>query len=168
MSDITFLVSIISSAVAGANTIAMVLMYRRYLDLAHLSVTFAGEVIGHLHAEDDGTGEIKGPGRIDCIITGSSRPAVGSDKNGLMIFDMVYPYQFRHICAVIRPGDRRERRFIPAFPASSGVRMLRSGSPGSSYSDHHLQNDTFPGRAERPRQIYSLHFRDIRATILWN
>lgn len=57
MSDITFMVSIISSAVAGANTIAMVLMYRRYLDIARLSVTFAGEVIGHLHAEDDGTGE---------------------------------------------------------------------------------------------------------------
>ncbi|HWQ65516.1 MAG TPA: hypothetical protein VN372_01480 [Methanospirillum sp.] len=61
MSDITFLVSIISSAVAGVNTIAMVLMYRRYLDLARLSVTFAGEVIGHLHAEDDGTGERTDP-----------------------------------------------------------------------------------------------------------
>lgn len=125
MSDITFLVSIISSAVAGANTIAMVLMYRRYLDLARLSVTFAGEVIGHLHAEDDRTGEIKGPGRVDCIITGSSRPVVGPDKNRLIVFDMVYPCLFRDICAVIRPGDRRERRIIPASPASSGVRMLR-------------------------------------------
>ena len=37
MSDITFLVSIISSAVAGANTIAMVLMYRRYLDTLPVS-----------------------------------------------------------------------------------------------------------------------------------
>ena len=61
MCDITLLVSIISSAVAGANTIAMVLMYRRYLDLARLSVTFAGEVIGHFHADDDGTGEIADP-----------------------------------------------------------------------------------------------------------
>lgn len=61
MSDITLLVSIISSAVAGANTIAVVLMYRRYLDIARLSVTFAGEVIGHLHGDDDGTGEITDP-----------------------------------------------------------------------------------------------------------
>jgi len=57
MSDITFLVSIISSAVAGANTITMILMYRRYLDLARLSVVFVGEVISHLHADDDGTGD---------------------------------------------------------------------------------------------------------------
>lgn len=61
MSDITLLVSIISSVVAGANTIGMVLVYRRYLDIARLSVTFAGEVIGHLHADDDGTGEITDP-----------------------------------------------------------------------------------------------------------
>lgn len=61
MSDITLIVSIISSVVAGVNTIGMVLVYRRYLDIAHLSVTFAGEVIGHLHADDDGTGEITDP-----------------------------------------------------------------------------------------------------------
>ena len=61
MSDITLLVSIISSVVAGVNTIGMVLVYRRYLDIARLSVTFASEVIGHLHADDDGTGEITDP-----------------------------------------------------------------------------------------------------------
>ena len=61
MSDITLLVSIISSVVAGVNTIGMVLVYRRYLDIARLSVTFAGEVIGHLHADNDGTGEITDP-----------------------------------------------------------------------------------------------------------
>ena len=54
MSDSTFLVSIISLAVAGANTIAMVLMFRWYLDFARLSVTFTGEVICNLNA--DGTG----------------------------------------------------------------------------------------------------------------
>lgn len=61
MSDITLQVSIISSVVAGVNTIGMVLVYRRYLDMACLSVTFAGEVIGHLHADNDGTGEITDP-----------------------------------------------------------------------------------------------------------
>lgn len=78
---------------------------------------------------------------------------------------MVYPCRFRHICAVIRPGDRRERRIIPASPASSGVRMLRFGLLVRLIQITTSQKDTGLGGPKGPK-IYSLPLRDIKANIL--
>jgi hypothetical protein len=57
---IEIIIAVISACVAGANGIGLIIMYRRYLQLASASVVFASEVVGHLAAVDE-TGEVEDP-----------------------------------------------------------------------------------------------------------
>jgi len=57
---IEIVIAIISACVAGANGVGLLIMYRRYLQLASASVVFASEVVGHLAAVDE-TGEVEDP-----------------------------------------------------------------------------------------------------------
>ena len=57
---IEVVIAIISACIAGANGVGLLIMYRRYVHLAHASVVFASEVVGHLAAVDE-TGEVEDP-----------------------------------------------------------------------------------------------------------
>jgi hypothetical protein len=60
MIGIEMVITIISACIAGANGIGLLVMYRRYVELASASVVFASEVVGHLAAVDE-TGEVEDP-----------------------------------------------------------------------------------------------------------
>jgi hypothetical protein len=46
-------ITIISACIAGVNGVGLLIMYRRYIELASASVVFASEVVGHLVAVDE-------------------------------------------------------------------------------------------------------------------
>ena len=54
------IIAIISACIAGANGAGLLIMHRRYVQLASASVVFASEVVGHLAAVDE-TGEVEDP-----------------------------------------------------------------------------------------------------------
>jgi len=54
-------IAIGSAGAAVLNGIGLIIMWRRYLSLADSSLAFAGDVVGHLVAYPDGTGEVKDP-----------------------------------------------------------------------------------------------------------
>lgn len=57
---IEVIIAIFSACIAGANGIGLLVMYRRYVELASASVIFASEVVGHLAAVDE-SGEVEDP-----------------------------------------------------------------------------------------------------------
>jgi hypothetical protein len=57
---IEVIIAIISACITGANGIGLLIMYRRYVQLASASVVFASEVVGHLTAVDE-SGEVEDP-----------------------------------------------------------------------------------------------------------
>jgi hypothetical protein len=60
MIGIEMVITIISACIAGANAVGLLVMYRRYVELASAAVVFASEVVGHLAAVDE-TGEVEDP-----------------------------------------------------------------------------------------------------------
>ena len=80
MIGIETVITIISACIAGANGVGLLIMYRRYIELASASVVFASEVVGHLVAVDE-EGEVEDPmGLIASSLDHLSRLSVLTGK----------------------------------------------------------------------------------------